>query len=215
MPRGGKAAKQHAEFVELAKQGDIEVLFIGDSITNHWRNPERGAPVWEREFAPLKAANFGVSGDRTQHVLWRLRHGEGEGFSPKVIVLLIGTNNTGLEKDGVTPRNSTPEIIEGVTAVVRELQSRFPKAKILLMGIFPRGKKDDPRREQIKEINKSLALLDDQKTLFFLDIGDRFLDSSGNIPKDVMPDLLHPARKGYEIWADAIREPLANLLKSD
>jgi len=213
VPRGGKAAKQHSEFVELGRQGDIDVLFLGDSITNHWRNPKRGKPIWDREFAPLKAANFGISSDRTQHVLWRLRNGEVENFSPKVVVLLIGTNNTGWERDGVTPRNSTEEVIEGVTAVVHKLRKSFPEAKILLLGILPRGEKDAPQRAQIREINEAISHLNDDRYVFFLDIGDQFLDADGNIPVNVMPDLLHPSRKGYEIWADSIREPLAKLLQ--
>jgi lysophospholipase L1-like esterase len=210
-PRDAAWLQRHEGFVAEAHRGGIDVLFLGDSITDFWR--DRGRAVWDREFAPLKAANFGISGDRTQHVLWRLRNGEADGYQPKVVVLMIGTNNTGLERDGKTPRNSTPEVIEGVTAVVNELRARFPEAKILFLAIFPRGEKDAPQRTQVAEVNRSLAKLHDGRHVFFLDIGDRFLDAEGNIPKDVMPDLLHPSAKGYEIWADAIREPLKQLLQ--
>jgi lysophospholipase L1-like esterase len=210
-PRDAAWLKRHEGFVAEAHQGGIDVLFLGDSITDFWR--DRGRAVWDREFAPLKAANFGISGDRTQHVLWRLRNGEADGYQPKVVVLMIGTNNTGLERDGKTPRNTPPEVIEGVTAVVNELRARFPEAKILFLAIFPRGEKDAPQRVQVAEVNRSLAKLHDGRNVFFLDIGDRFLDAAGNPPKDVMPDLLHPSAKGYEIWADAIREPLKQLLK--
>ncbi len=209
-PRDAAWVKRHEGFVAEAHQGGIDVLFLGDSITDFWR--DRGRAVWDREFAPLKAANFGISGDRTQHVLWRLCNGEADGYQPKVVVLMIGTNNTGLERDGKTPRNTPQEVIEGVTAVVSELRTKFPEAKILSLAIFPRGEKDSPQRAQVAEVNRALAKLHDGRHVFFLDINDRFLDADGNIPKDVMPDLLHPSAKGYEIWADAIREPLKKLL---
>jgi lysophospholipase L1-like esterase len=209
-PRDAAWVKRHEGFVAEAHQGGIDVLFLGDSITDFWR--DRGRAVWDREFAPLKAANFGISGDRTQHVLWRLRNGEADGYQPRVVVLMIGTNNTGLERDGKTPRNTPPEVIKGVTAVVSELRTKFPEAKILSLAIFPRGEKDSPQRAQVAEVNRALAKLHDGRHVFFLDINDRFLDADGNIPKDVMPDLLHLSAKGYEIWADAIREPLKKLL---
>lgn len=203
--------KRHEEFVAEAHRGGIDVLFLGDSITDFWRN--RGKAVWEREFGSMRAANFGISGDRTQHVLWRLRNGEADGYRPKVVVLIIGTNNTGMENHTTTPRNSVPEVIDGVTAVVHELRGRFPEAKILFLAIFPRGEKDSLQRTQVTDANQALAKLNDGRHVFFLDIGAKFLDAEGNIPRDVMPDLLHPSEKGYELWADAIREPLRKLLK--
>ena len=209
-PRDAAWIARHDGFVAEAHRGGIELLFLGDSITDYWRasNPEKGGrAIWDREFGALKAANFGISADRTQHILWRLRNGEAEGYQPKVVVLLIGTNNTGLERDGKTPRNATAEVIEGVTAVVSELRARFPEAKILFLAIFPRGEKD------VAEVNRAVAQLHDGKHVFFLDIGAKFLDAEGNIPRAVMPDLLHPSEKGYQIWADAIREPLKELLK--
>ncbi|HEY6167577.1 MAG TPA: platelet-activating factor acetylhydrolase IB subunit [Verrucomicrobiae bacterium] len=209
-PREANWVKRHDGFVAEAKKGGIDVLFLGDSITDGWRS--KGKAVWDKNFAPLKAANFGISGDRTQHVLWRLRNGESEGYRPKAIVLMIGTNNTGKERDG-TPRNTTPEIVEGVAAVVKELRYRFPHAKILFLAIFPRGEKDSDARKQVAEVNQSLAKLNDGKQVVYLDIGGKFLDADGNLPKDIMPDLLHPNEKGYEIWAEAIKEPLNKLLK--
>lgn len=204
--------QRHESFVARAAEGDIDVLFLGDSITDFWRRPAVGLPVWEKAIAPLGAANFGISADRTQHVLWRLEHGEADGFQPKVVALLIGTNNTGLERNSNTPRNSTEEVIEGVTAVVHKVREKFPAARILFHAIFPRGHKDDPQRDQIKTINAALAPLADGEHVIFFDIGDRFLDADGEIPVELMPDLLHPSRKGYEIWADALRQPLRDLL---
>jgi lysophospholipase L1-like esterase len=210
VPRDEKWVARHEGFVAQAKQGGIDLLFLGDSITDGWRT--RGKEVWEREYAPLKAANFGIGGDRTEHVLWRLRNGEAEGFQPKLVVLMIGTNNTGFERDGKTPRNTTPEVIEGITAVVHELRGKFPAAQILLLAVFPRGEKDSMQRAQVGEINKVISKLDDGAHVHYLDIGAKFLEADGTLPKEIMPDLLHPNEKGYGIWADAIREPVKRLL---
>lgn len=216
-PRDAAWVKRHEGFVALAKQGDIDVLFIGDSITDFWRREDKksgGKKIWDQNFAPLKAANFGISGDRTQHVLWRLENGELEGISPKAVVLMIGTNNTGFERDGKTVRNTPAEVVEGVTAIVKKLRTALPQAKILLLGIFPRGEKPDhPQRLQIAEINAAIAKLGDRKMVHYLDIGPRFLRADGTMPKEFMPDFLHPGELGYEIWADAIKAPLAALLK--
>jgi lysophospholipase L1-like esterase len=197
--------------VAQAKQGGIDVLFMGDSITDFWRN--RGSNVWNQYYAPMHAANFGISGDRTQHVLWRMDNGELDGIHPKVVVLMIGTNNTGKERDKKTPRNSVPEAIEGVQAVVADIRTRLPDSKILLLGIFPRGTLDDPQRAQVALINTVICKLDDGKMVKFLDIGSKFLDADGTLPKTVMPDLLHPNAHGYQIWADAMNPTLEAMLK--
>jgi len=210
-PRDAAWIKRHEAFVQIAKAGGVDVLFLGDSITDFWRN--RGNAVWDKYYGDMHAANFGINADRTQHVLWRMDHGELDGLHPKVVVLMIGTNNTGVERNRITPRNTTTEAIEGVTAVVRELRAKLPDAKILLLAIFPRGKKGDPQRAQVRDINAALAGLDDGRYIRFLDIGPKFLAPDGTLSTAIMPDLLHPSLKGYEIWAEAIREPLAQLLK--
>jgi lysophospholipase L1-like esterase len=200
--------KKHEANLEVAKQGNIDVLFMGDSITDFWRNQDgifAGKPVLDKYFGTLKVANFGIAGDTTQGVLYRLQHGEGQGFSPKAVMLMIGTNNTG--------RNTAAEIAEGIGAVVMELQKNFPKAKILLLAIFPRSTANDPVRATIAEINTIISKLHDGDLIHYLDISSKFLDAGGNIPKDVMSDALHPTTKGYEIWAEAVKEPLANLMK--
>ncbi len=196
--------EQHRSFVALAKQGDIDVLFLGDSITDWWRTT--GKEVWDKNFGSLKAANFGIAVDTTGNVLWRLQNGEGEGFSPKVILLLIGVNNIG-------HGNTNKEIVAGVAAVVQELRQRFPASKILLQGIFPCGDKDSPPRTRVAEINPELAKLADNQNIYFIDFGTKFLDPNGVLSPEIMPDQLHPTAKGYEIWAAAIKDPLANLLK--
>jgi len=202
--------QKHEANVAVAKEGKAELLFLGDSITDFWRNengPFAGKPVFDKHFGKWKVANFGIAGDTTQGVLYRLQHGEGEGFSPKAVMLMIGTNNTG--------SHTAPEIAEGIGAVVLELKKRFPEAKILLLAVFPRGTAEDPVRTKINEINESIAKLNDGKQVFFLDIGARFLDSDRNIPQDVMADRLHPSAKGYEIWAAAVEETLDKWMGSD
>ncbi len=204
--------KRHLKFVEIAKQDNgCQVLFIGDSITDYWRN--KGVETWKANYAPLNAVNFGISGDRTQHLLWRLKNGEIGVLKPKVVVMMIGTNNIGFNSDKVTPRNALPEIAEGIEANVRYLREQLPDAKILLLAIFPRGEKDSKARADVAEVNGLIAKLGDNQHVFFMDIGPKFLEPDGTLSKEIMPDLLHPNAQGYTIWADAIREPLANLLK--
>jgi lysophospholipase L1-like esterase len=198
---------KHQANLAVAKQGDAELLLMGDSITDFWRNTEgafAGKPVLDKHFGQWKIANFGIAGDTTQGVLYRLKNGEGQGFSPRAIMLMIGTNNTA--------RNSAAEIAEGVGAVVLELQKDFPQAKILLLGIFPRGRPNDPVRATIADINRSIAKLHDGNKVTYLDIGAGFLDAAGVIQPDIMSDLLHPGPKGYEIWANAVKEPLTKLM---
>ena len=201
---------RHEGFLAQAKQGKFDVVFIGDSITDGWRT--RGLAVWNKCYAPRHALNLGIGGDRTQHVLWRLEHGELDGLKPKAVVLMIGTNNTGKEKDG-SARNSTAEVIEGVTAVIKSIRAKLPESKLLLLAVFPRGAVDAPQRAQIKEINTAIAKLDDGKMIKFLDIGKVFLAEDGSIPKTIMPDLLHPNAEGYQRWADAMEPTLAAMLK--
>jgi lysophospholipase L1-like esterase len=206
----------HTNFVAIAQQGDIDVLFLGDSITDWWRSPGFGpAPngiipmggkaVFEKYFGALKVANFGIAGDTTQGVLWRLQNGEGQGYQPKVIMLMIGTNNTG--------RNTPPEIAMGVANVIFELRKNFPRAKILLLGIFPRSAPGSKVRSEIAEINQLISALNDSRQVFYLDISAKFLTEEGTIPKDVMSDGLHPTSKGYEIWAEAVRGVLEHLMQ--
>src|SRR5262245_5862194 len=212
-PRDVNWTKRHDKFVEIAKKGDVDLLFLGDSITDAWGgegHPPRaaGTKVFETEFGALKAANFGIGGDRTQHVLWRLQNGELDGIKPRVVMLMIGTNNSN-GKD-----NTAEEIADGVTAIVKEIHKRSPKTKVLLLGVFPRGPKPNPQREKLKQVNSIIAKLDDGgKTVKYLDIGDKFLESDGTLPKETMPDFLHLSEKGYQIWADAVKGPIQELMK--
>ncbi len=203
VPREGNWVKLHEKFLEQAKAGDIDLLFLGDSITQGWGGSGKG--VWERYYSPRKVANFGIGGDRTQHVLWRLENGEIDGIKPKVVVLMIGTNNAS--------SNSAEEIAEGVTAIVKKLNTKLPETKVLLLAVFPRGEKPGPMRDKLKAVNDQIAKLDDGgKTVKYLDIGQKFLGEEGVLTKEIMPDFLHLSSLGYQIWADAIEPTLWSML---
>jgi lysophospholipase L1-like esterase len=193
---------RHQSFLEIARKGNIDLLFVGDSITDFWTSggrggtPARGQSVWNETFGKLKPANFGISGDTTQGVLWRMQNGELEGFKAKLIVLMLGTNNIN--------RNPNDEIAEGDRLIVEEFRKRQPQAKVLVLGIFPRtADPASPYRASIKEINAKLAKLADNKQVFYMDIGEKFLTPDGTLTTEIMADGLHPTTKGYQIWADA------------
>jgi lysophospholipase L1-like esterase len=203
---------QHERFVREAQKGGIDILFLGDSITEGWRN--QGRNIWNNHYGSRHAAAFGIDGDRTQHVLWRIDHGELGGIKPRVVVLLIGTNNTGREKiDTSKIRNTVPETIEGVQTVVRKLREKLPHSKILLLAIFPRGTPDDPQRAQIALVNTTIAKLDDGRMVKFLDISPKFLGANGTLSVKIVPDLLHLNEHGYGIWAEAMEPTLNGMLK--
>jgi lysophospholipase L1-like esterase len=231
----GTTAK-HDKINERAKQGDVDLLFIGDSITDGWQGG--GKEVWQKYYGNRKAMNAGIGGDRTQHVIWRLDNGNIDGIHPKLAVLMIGTNNSN-GKD-----NTAEEIGEGITTIVNQLREKLPETKVLILAIFPRGATTDAQLEKAATQNgkkkiedadlpaaKEAALeytknqrkknadasaiaakLADNKMVFFLDINDKFLKPDGELPNDIMPDLLHPNPKGYEIWAEAIEPKVAELL---
>lgn len=172
-----------------------ELIFDGDSITDGWHGG--GKQIWADHYEKLHAFNFGISGDRTQHILWRLAQGQVDGMHPKLIALMIGTNNLS--------SNTPEEIADGVKAIVLDYQKRCPEAVVLIQAIFPRGEKaTDPNRAKIKTINEIIAKLADGKKVTFIDFGDKFLDAEGNLSREIMADFLHPTAKGYQIWADAI-----------
>ena len=202
-PRQGSWLKQHEGFVDLASQGNIDLLFLGDSLTGLW---DKTAPqVWSRHYAPRKAANFGVGGDHIQHLLWRLDHGELEGIKPRVVVLMIGTNNI--------PHETEDQVVEGVKTVISRVRLKLPTAQILLLGVTPRGLNRDPSQvttapdPRVPRLNTRLAKFEDHEIVRYLDIGPLLLDSQGHLVQVIQPDYLHLSRKGYQIWADAM-EPL-------
>lgn len=196
---------RHKQFLKVVAKGDADVIFLGDSITQGWEGGGRKA--WDEHFAPLKAVNLGISGDQTGHVLWRITEGkELEPIKPKAAVIMIGTNNMGA--------HSAEQIAGGVQAIVEELRKQKPAMKILVLGIFPRSPRaTDGLREKVKATNALLAKLDDGKMVFYKDIGKKFLEPDGSLDKKIMPDYLHLSSRGYEIWAEAIKDDLQKLLK--
>jgi lysophospholipase L1-like esterase len=197
---------RHLGFVDVASKGNIDLLLDGDSITDWWVQGDANKAMFDKYFGDTKTANFAIAGDTTQGVLWGLKNGEGQGFQPKAIMLMIGTNNAGTF--------TAPEIAEGVGAVVLEMRKDFPDAKILLLAIFPRSVPGDPIRDKLTEVNKTIAKLDDHRHVFYMDIGARFLDDRGYfLPETFRPDNLHPVAKGYDIWGAAVKDKLAELMK--
>ena len=203
VPLAPNNLNRHNSFVEIARAGNIDLLWVGDSITDWWAR--FGQETWNQYFAPLRPANFGIAGDRTQGVLWRMQNGELEGFQAKLIILMLGTNNIN--------RNQPAEIVEGNRLIVEEFRKRQPQAKVLVLGVFPRGREaDNPYRQSIREINQGLAGFADNQNVFYMDIGDRFLAADGTLTEEVMPDGLHPNANGYRIWAEAINGRVRELM---
>jgi lysophospholipase L1-like esterase len=198
-----KDRPRHDGFLEVAKAGNVDLLFLGDSITDGWRGG--GNAVWQKYWAPLKAANFGIGGDRTEHVIWRLRHGELEGIQPKLVVLMIGTNNGG---------DSAEDVALGIKTIISDIQERSPSSRILLLAIFPRGAKPDARTKN-ENTNTIISGYADNRRVVYLNINQAFLTPDGTLPTDIMPDLLHPNEKGYQIWADAIQDTVRQMLQED
>jgi lysophospholipase L1-like esterase len=206
-----KDPRRHTGFLADIKKmdGKIDVVFLGDSITDGWR----GKTAWKEHIQPLNALNLGIGGDRTQHVLWRIQHDELKGYSPKAFVIMIGTNNMGNAMREFAGGNTEEEIAAGNKAVVEEIQKQHPDAKILLLGIFPRGAEaTNPYRGKVKKTNELIAKLDG-KNVKYLDIGEKFLEKDGSLSKEIMPDFLHLSQKGYTIWAEAIEKDLKEMLK--
>ena len=181
--------------LDATKGKHFDLIFDGDSITDIWRTT--GKSVWMERYGSLKAFDFGISADKVENLLWRLQQGQVDNLDPKLVVLMIGTNNSG--------RDSVDRIAQGISVVTAEYVKRCPHAQILLLGVFPRSPlPSDPIRAKIAAINKEIAALQSDRVTF-LDIGSKFLQPDGTLTKEIMPDFLHPSAKGYQIWADAIQ----------
>jgi endoglucanase len=193
----------HAEDVAIAERGGVDLLFLGDSITEGWPDA-----LWEARFAHWSPANFGIGGDRTENLLWRLRNGAAGDLEPEVVVLMIGVNNFGFRED------SPQDVYAGVAAVVEEARSAFGDARIVLLGVLPYGEggPESPERQRVAETNRLLAKLADDPRVEFHDIGAAFLDD-GAIRPEIMADYLHPTERGYEIFADELQPILRPLLQ--
>jgi len=202
----------HAQLLQKAKQGRIDIYFAGDSIVRRWGAldyPELLAN-WKENFFGWNAANFGWGADRTENILWRLENGELDGVNPKIIVLLAGTNNIGPQ-----PRDDEQiaEIERGVKAILDVSQQKAPSATIILTAIFPRND-NMAVMPTINKINQKLATFADGKRIRFLNINDRLADAYGKLFDGVLNerDKLHPTLEGYQIWADALKPVFRELL---
>ncbi|MFO0877762.1 MAG: GDSL-type esterase/lipase family protein [Gemmataceae bacterium] len=207
---------RHKEFLKRIEKskGEGDVIFLGDSITHGW---EGNAKAWKEYFGAFKPVNLGIGGDQTGHVLWRITDGkELENLNPKAAVIMIGTNNTG----GYTAE----QIAGGIKAIVEELKKQKPNIKVLVLGVFPRGNRNDADKEtktipaeklnkKIAAINAIISKLDDGKQVFYKDIGKEFLNKDGGLPGEIMPDYLHLSGKGYAIWGKAIQGDIEKLVK--
>ena len=218
IPKTGNARffELHEKFLARTKAGPIGVLFLGDSITEGWG---KAPHIWEHYYGKLDPANFGIGGDQTQHVIWRIENGELDGIHPKVVVFMLGTNNTG--------SHTGEQIAAANRKIVGLIQAKLPETKILFLAIFPRGPRKNKegvvtydaildaqkRMAAITVANADLAKLDDGKKVRFLDINARFLGNDGTIPNILMPDQLHPNAAGYQLWAEAMDPLLKEMLK--
>ena len=195
---------RHDEILALNKAGAIhaDVVFIGDSITHFWSGEPKakrvaGKDSWEKWIAPHHPINLGYGWDRTENVLWRLRHGEVAGLKPKAFVVLIGTNNL----SGI---NNVEDTVEGVAEVCREIRRQSPQAKVLLLAILPRQAKPDATRQRVADANKLLKAQAPQVADAYVDLTDKLVEADGSILKETMGDYLHPTNKGYEVMGAAI-----------
>ncbi len=203
--REARSLSRQNAVLQRAKEnpGKCDIAFIGDSITQGWEGS--GKNVWTNYYGKRKCLNFGVGGDRTQHVLWRFENGQLDGIKPKAAVLMIGTNNSNRDD------NTEAEILEGVQAVIKQIRLRLPETKLLVCGIFPRGQTFSTQRGKILQVNQALAKVADGKMIHYIDFGPQLIEADGSISKTIMPDALHLSETGYEIWAQAIEPKLKEM----
>ena len=205
-------ADRHKQVLDRIRQGNVDMIFVGDSITHYWTNSTirregTGEKVWAEYYAPRNAVNLGFAGDRTQHVLWRFDHGEIDSISPKLAILMVGTNNSNKND------NTAEEIADGIKAICAEIRYELPQTNILILAIFPRGKSPSLQREKNAKASELASQIADSDMIYYLDINENFLQKDGTLSEDIMPDLLHPNEKGYEIWAEAIEPMVVKLLR--
>ena len=207
----GAFLKRHESFLARAKAGPIGLLFLGDSITDGW---SKAPHIWQAYYERYQPANFGIGGDTTQNVIWRIENGELDGTQPRVVVLMLGTNNSS--------SHTAAEILAADTKIVGLTRAKIPAARVLLLALFPRGVRKnrdgsidtgEARMAVIREVNAGLAKLDDGKNVRYLDINASFLGQDGRIPFPIMPDQLHPNAAGYQLWADAMKPLLDEMMQ--
>lgn len=191
-----------AEQTARAAQGGVDVMFVGDSLTEMWPKA-----LWDQNFGQLKTANFGIGGDHTGNVLWRLQDPAIAALKPKLVVLMIGVNNINLCGEGAD------DVFGGIQAVVAKLRGQYPKARILLNAVLPESAPDSEERRRVNALNLRVQTLGDGKSVFFRDYGRVFLGDGGVLSRELQPDLLHFSEKGYQLLAAAMRPDIEALLK--
>lgn len=196
--------QRHENILEQNSNQQTDLIFIGNSIIHHWEGT--GQESWEKNFAKYNPVNMGFGGDQTQHVLWRLDNGELDGINPKLAIVMIGTNNAG-------SGHSSEMIADGVIQIISRIRNKLPETKILLLRIFPRGEPGSEIRQTNTTASEIFSKVADNEVIFYEDINEIFLDENGNLPKEIMPDKLHPNAKGYELWAEAIVGTINELMK--
>jgi lysophospholipase L1-like esterase len=194
----------HYKILNQIATRDVDLIFVGDSITHGF--DRAGKEMWGKYYAQRNAVNMGISGDRTQHVLWRVRNGEIDGIDPKLAVLMIGSNNSHGDD------HTAEEIADGIKAICAEMRTRMPETKILILAIFPLGEKPSPVREKSDKASLLASKIADNDMIHYLNINQKFLTPAGILSKDIMPDFCHPNEKGYKIWAEAIEPKVAKLM---
>ena len=204
----------HAQLLEKAKHGSIDIYFEGDSITRRWGATDYPALLenWDRNFFGWNAADFGWGADKIQNILWRLENGELDGVNPKIIVLLAGTNNVGnaLPLEGQEAR--VADITKGLKAVLDMLRAKVPNATIIATAIFPRND-NMAVMPIISQVNRNLGQMADGGKIRYLNINAKLADRDGKLIDGMMnPDKLHPAIPGYQVWADALKPIFTELL---
>lgn len=204
-PRGGGWwMPRHEGVLKRIAEGNVNIIHIGDSITHGWNGS--GKAMWDKYYAPRGAVNMGFSGDRTQHVLWRLDNGEIDGINPKLAVIMIGTNNSNGQD------NTAEEIADGIKAIVCKLRTELPQTKVLILSIFPRGATPSAQRTKNALASEIASGMADGKMIYYLDINNQLLQADGTLTREIMPDLLHPKAKGYAIWAEAVEPTISKLM---
>jgi lysophospholipase L1-like esterase len=205
----------HAQLLEKVKKGGIDVYFEGDSITRRWGATDYPDFLanWNQNFFGWNAADFGWGADTIQNILWRLDNGELEGVNPKIVVLLAGTNNVGNRAPAGGDEGKVADITRGLQAILRVMQTKAPGATIVVTGIFPRND-NMAVMPTIDKINANLAKLADGKRLRYLNVNEKLADRDGKLFDGMMnaADKLHPTVNGYQVWADALKPILTELL---
>lgn len=201
----GRAIGVHNKIMTRVKKGNSDLIMLGDSITECWCWKPRGLPVWEKYYGSYNPINMGISGDRAEHLLWRIQDGTLDGLNPKIAVLMIGANNISGE-----PSDTALTIKQ----IIKEIRSRLPKTKILMLEILPVGTEpmNDKHHLHHKKINDLIRPYGDDTWVYLLDISQTFLDTKGNLRMELMQDSWHPNKQGYQAWAEAMAPTLKKLV---